>query len=184
MRVGFLKSCYCGIVPRRWGFGTTFSFQIKDVHLYLVLVVLFAALAFQPQTGYIDYNKLRETAVLFRPRLIIAGTTAYSRLLDYKTYREVSVCVCVCARVRVCLLFCVSVCFVCVCVSMCFVYVFVCVCVRACVCVRVCVCKSVHLECTLLCQTCNKIKMILRERYADPTFLCQVYDEIKKSGGS
>ena len=67
-----------------------------------MLVVLFAALAFQPKTGYIDYNKLRETAVLFRPRLIIAGTTAYSRLLDYKTYREVSVCVCVCVCARAC----------------------------------------------------------------------------------
>ncbi|KAL8602610.1 Serine hydroxymethyltransferase 2 [Nucella lapillus] len=42
-----------------------------------------------PKTGYINYAKLRETAVLFRPRLIIAGTTAYSRLLDYKAFREI-----------------------------------------------------------------------------------------------
>ncbi|KAK7092739.1 serine hydroxymethyltransferase, mitochondrial-like [Littorina saxatilis] len=42
-----------------------------------------------PKTGYIDYVKLRETAILFRPRLIIAGTTAYSRLLDYQAYRDV-----------------------------------------------------------------------------------------------
>lgn len=42
-----------------------------------------------PATGRIDYVKLRDTAVLFRPRLIIAGTTAYSRLLDYKAFREV-----------------------------------------------------------------------------------------------
>ncbi|CAL1536765.1 unnamed protein product [Lymnaea stagnalis] len=42
-----------------------------------------------PKTGYIDYEKLRETAKLFRPKLIIAGTTAYSRLLDYKAFREV-----------------------------------------------------------------------------------------------
>ena len=143
MRVGFLKSCYCGIVPRRWGFGTTFSFQIKDVHLYLVLVVLFAALAFQPKTGYIDYNKLRETAVLFRPRLIIAGTTAYSRLLDYKTYREVSVCVCVCVCARACvpvvLCLCVWVCVLCVCVWAC--VLCMCLCVYVCVCV--CVCESV-----------------------------------------
>ena len=45
---------------------------------------------FQPSTGYIDYDKLRETAKLFRPKLIIAGTTAYSRLLDYNAFREVS----------------------------------------------------------------------------------------------
>ena len=42
-----------------------------------------------PETGLIDYVKLRETARLFKPRLIIAGITAYSRLLDYKYIREV-----------------------------------------------------------------------------------------------
>ena len=43
----------------------------------------------QPETGYIDYDKLAETARLFRPRLIIAGTSAYARLLDYKRFHEV-----------------------------------------------------------------------------------------------
>jgi len=43
----------------------------------------------QPKTGYIDYDKLAETARLFRPRLIIAGTSAYARLLDYKRFHEV-----------------------------------------------------------------------------------------------
>lgn len=42
-----------------------------------------------PKTGLIDYVKLKETALLFRPRLIIAGTTAYSRLLDYRFFKEV-----------------------------------------------------------------------------------------------
>ncbi|XP_005098438.1 serine hydroxymethyltransferase, mitochondrial [Aplysia californica] len=42
-----------------------------------------------PQTGRIDYDKLFETARLFRPRVIIAGTTAYSRLLDYKAFRQI-----------------------------------------------------------------------------------------------
>ena len=41
-------------------------------------------------TGLIDYEKLRENARLFRPKVIIAGTSAYSRLLDYKCFREVS----------------------------------------------------------------------------------------------
>ena len=51
------------------------------------------ALVLQSKTGYIDYDKLRESARLFRPKLIIAGTTAYSRLLDYKAYREVISCI-------------------------------------------------------------------------------------------
>ncbi|KAH9368641.1 hypothetical protein HPB48_004660 [Haemaphysalis longicornis] len=41
------------------------------------------------ETGLIDYEKLHDMARLFRPRLIIAGTSAYSRLLDYKKFREV-----------------------------------------------------------------------------------------------
>ena len=40
-------------------------------------------------TGLIDYDTLHKTAILFRPQLIIAGTSAYSRLLDYKRFREV-----------------------------------------------------------------------------------------------
>ncbi|EFX79152.1 hypothetical protein DAPPUDRAFT_52799 [Daphnia pulex] len=40
-------------------------------------------------TGLIDYEMLRKTAKLFRPKVIIAGTSAYSRLLDYKSFREV-----------------------------------------------------------------------------------------------
>ena len=43
-------------------------------------------------TGLIDYDQLRITSRLFRPKVIIAGTSAYSRLLDYKAFREVSNC--------------------------------------------------------------------------------------------
>ncbi|XP_053214470.1 serine hydroxymethyltransferase, mitochondrial-like [Panonychus citri] len=42
-----------------------------------------------PATGLIDYEKLAETAKLFRPKLIIAGTSAYSRLLDYARFRVI-----------------------------------------------------------------------------------------------
>lgn len=41
-------------------------------------------------TGLIDYVKLEETAMLYRPKLIIAGTSAYSRLIDYAKMREIS----------------------------------------------------------------------------------------------
>ena len=44
---------------------------------------------FQEDTGLIDYDKLEETARLFRPRLIIAGASAYSRLYDYERMRKV-----------------------------------------------------------------------------------------------
>lgn len=41
-------------------------------------------------TGLIDYDKLEEMAGLYRPKLIIAGTSAYSRLIDYKRMREIA----------------------------------------------------------------------------------------------
>ena len=42
-----------------------------------------------PETGLIDYDKLQENANIFRPVLIIAGTSCYSRLIDYKRFREI-----------------------------------------------------------------------------------------------
>ena len=41
-------------------------------------------------TGLIDYDRLEENAQLFRPKLIIAGTSAYSRLIDYERMRNIA----------------------------------------------------------------------------------------------
>lgn len=43
-----------------------------------------------PATGQIDYDKLHEHARLFRPRMIIAGASAYARLIDYRRMREIA----------------------------------------------------------------------------------------------
>ncbi|XP_067088798.1 serine hydroxymethyltransferase, cytosolic isoform X1 [Osmerus mordax] len=43
-----------------------------------------------PDTGYIDYDRLEENARLFHPRLIIAGTSCYSRNLDYARLRGIA----------------------------------------------------------------------------------------------
>ncbi|XP_047215262.1 serine hydroxymethyltransferase, cytosolic-like [Girardinichthys multiradiatus] len=43
-----------------------------------------------PETGYIDYDKLQENARLFHPKLIIAGTTCYSRNLDYARLKQIA----------------------------------------------------------------------------------------------
>ncbi|KAK3634478.1 Cytochrome B translational activator protein cbs2 [Elasticomyces elasticus] len=42
------------------------------------------------KTGLIDYEKLEELAMLYRPRIIIAGTSAYSRLIDYDRFRKIT----------------------------------------------------------------------------------------------
>lgn len=43
-----------------------------------------------PDTGLIDYDKLVEHARLFKPKVIIAGVSCYSRCLDYKRFREIT----------------------------------------------------------------------------------------------
>ncbi|XP_060929924.1 serine hydroxymethyltransferase, mitochondrial-like isoform X2 [Limanda limanda] len=43
------------------------------------------------KTGLIDYEQLETTARLFRPRLIIAGTSAYARLIDYARMKKLCV---------------------------------------------------------------------------------------------
>mmetsp|Transcript_68395 Transcript_68395/g.142604 ORF Transcript_68395/g.142604 Transcript_68395/m.142604 type:complete len:487 (-) Transcript_68395:166-1626(-) len=40
-------------------------------------------------TGMIDYDTMAENAKLYRPKLIVAGTSAYSRHIDYKRIREI-----------------------------------------------------------------------------------------------
>ncbi|KAH8300924.1 hypothetical protein KR044_004718, partial [Drosophila immigrans] len=42
-----------------------------------------------PETGIIDYDKLAEAALTFRPKIIIAGISCYSRLLDYGRFRKI-----------------------------------------------------------------------------------------------
>ncbi|AGO12173.1 AaceriAEL188Wp [[Ashbya] aceris (nom. inval.)] len=43
-----------------------------------------------PATGLVDYDTLSETSKLFRPKVIVAGTSAYARVLDYKRFKEIA----------------------------------------------------------------------------------------------
>ena len=40
--------------------------------------------------GFIDYDKLREIALEAKPKLIIAGASAYARTIDFKKFRDVA----------------------------------------------------------------------------------------------
>ncbi|NLJ90187.1 MAG: serine hydroxymethyltransferase [Clostridiales bacterium] len=40
--------------------------------------------------GFIDYEALREIAIQCKPKLIIAGASAYARTIDFKKFREVA----------------------------------------------------------------------------------------------
>ena len=43
-----------------------------------------------PKTEEIDYDKLEELALENKPKMIIAGASAYSRIIDFKRFREIA----------------------------------------------------------------------------------------------
>ncbi|PFH57517.1 hypothetical protein XA68_14903 [Ophiocordyceps unilateralis] len=42
------------------------------------------------ETGIIDYDMLEKNAVLYRPKILVAGTSAYCRLIDYARMRKIA----------------------------------------------------------------------------------------------
>lgn len=44
----------------------------------------------EKETGLIDYDKVEEIALREKPKMIIAGASAYSREMDYKRFREIA----------------------------------------------------------------------------------------------
>ena len=43
-----------------------------------------------PETGLIDYEALAKNAMLFRPQILVAGVSCYSRNLDYAKFRQIA----------------------------------------------------------------------------------------------
>lgn len=43
------------------------------------------------KTGRIDYDELEKSALLFRPKVIIAGASAYARNIDYARMKKVRI---------------------------------------------------------------------------------------------
>merc|ERR1711972_1224685 len=43
-----------------------------------------------PETGLIDFEKLRESALVFRPAMILCGASAYPRIVDFAKFREIA----------------------------------------------------------------------------------------------
>jgi glycine hydroxymethyltransferase len=41
-------------------------------------------------TGYIDYEEVRRLAREHKPKMVIAGASAYSRIIDFKTFSEIA----------------------------------------------------------------------------------------------
>ncbi len=41
-------------------------------------------------TGYLDYEEVHRQAVAHQPRMIVAGASAYSRIIDFKRFKEIA----------------------------------------------------------------------------------------------
>lgn len=41
-------------------------------------------------TGYIDYEEVRRLAIEHKPKMIVAGASAYSRIIDFKIFSEIA----------------------------------------------------------------------------------------------
>merc|ERR1712118_343282 len=43
-----------------------------------------------PETGLIDFEELRKSALIFRPSMILCGASAYPRIIDFAKFREIA----------------------------------------------------------------------------------------------
>jgi glycine hydroxymethyltransferase len=50
----------------------------------------FSAYGVAKETGRIDYNEVEDVAKRVKPKMITVGASAYSRNIDYKTFREIA----------------------------------------------------------------------------------------------
>jgi glycine hydroxymethyltransferase len=62
------------------GFKLSFSGHYYDAHFYGV----------SPKDGYIDYDEVLSIALKVKPKMIIAGASAYPRIIDFKKFREIA----------------------------------------------------------------------------------------------
>ena len=62
--------------------GSPVNFSGKNYHI--------VSYGLHPETGRIDYDQVRELAKQYRPKMIIAGASAYPRFIDYEKFRDIA----------------------------------------------------------------------------------------------
>uniref|UniRef100_T1GJL3 Serine hydroxymethyltransferase n=1 Tax=Megaselia scalaris TaxID=36166 RepID=T1GJL3_MEGSC len=79
--------------PEEWGVNVQpYSGSPANFAVYTATSIFFESMPYKvnPTTGLIDYDALEANAKLFKPQVIIAGISCYSRYLDYKRFRQVA----------------------------------------------------------------------------------------------
>jgi glycine hydroxymethyltransferase len=61
------------------------AFRISAVSTYFETLPYRVSL----ETGLVDMDRLEENALMYRPKVIVAGTSAYCRNFDYKRFKEI-----------------------------------------------------------------------------------------------
>ncbi|MGX4644896.1 serine hydroxymethyltransferase [Holzapfeliella sp. JNUCC 80] len=62
--------------------GSPVNFSGRTYHFY--------SYGLDPETEVLDYDKIREAALEVKPKLIVAGASAYSRSIDFKKFKEIA----------------------------------------------------------------------------------------------
>ena len=62
--------------------GSPVNFSGKTYH--------FVSYGVSKETGYIDYEQVREQALKHKPKMIVAGYSAYTRILDFEKFRQIA----------------------------------------------------------------------------------------------
>ena len=57
----------------------TLSGKVYNAHAYGV-----------DERGFLDYNEIEELAIVCKPKMIVAGASAYSRQIDWRTFRDIA----------------------------------------------------------------------------------------------
>lgn len=50
----------------------------------------FVSYGVNENTGLLDYDKVRDLAIKHKPKMIVAGASAYSRIIDFKKFKEIA----------------------------------------------------------------------------------------------
>ncbi|MDM5144298.1 Serine hydroxymethyltransferase [Lactococcus lactis] len=74
----------------RNGFKRWWSFDARSFSQFFRKNLSFCPYGVNPQTELLDYEEILKIAKEVQPKLIVAGASAYSRLIDFAKFRQIA----------------------------------------------------------------------------------------------